>query len=79
MERYDPDCGYWENLAPLSLPRRSLGAVRSANCLLVFGGVIGDDSVATAIISRYDPRSNEWLDLSDGQNGGFSALSRNLQ
>ena len=60
-ERYDPDTGKWEIIAPMKEARRALSAVALPDGIYAIGGYNGKDYIRT--VERYDIFTNEWMQV----------------
>lgn len=60
IERYDVETNSWHTCAPMSIPRRLLGAAAFGGKIFVFGGNCDDGVWYTAAVECYDPSTDTW-------------------
>ena len=60
--KYNPETNQWQEVSPLSSPRRSVCAVADGSYLYVIGGISETDEYLD-IVERFDPRNNTWEKL----------------
>ncbi len=58
-ERFDPDTGKWELIAPMHEARRALTAVALPDGIYAIGGYNGKEYISS--VERYDTINNEWV------------------
>jgi len=62
VERYDPQKGKWEQIAPLNTARRALAAVTLPDGIYAIGGFDGESYLST--VEKYEESTNEWVFVS---------------
>ncbi|XP_071649281.1 kelch-like protein 5 [Temnothorax longispinosus] len=58
VERYDPKTDTWTMVAPMSVPRSSVGVCELGDRLMAVGG--SDGKIYLTLVEAYDPHLNEW-------------------
>ncbi|XP_024877101.1 kelch-like protein 5 isoform X2 [Temnothorax curvispinosus] len=58
VERYDPKFDTWTMVAPMSVPRDSVGVCELGDRLMAVGGYDGQQVLT--LVEAYDPHLNEW-------------------
>ncbi|XP_071567569.1 kelch-like protein 5 [Temnothorax nylanderi] len=58
VERYDPKTDTWTMVAPMSVPRSSVGVCVLGDRLMAVGGCDGQQYLT--LVEAYDPHLNEW-------------------
>ncbi|XP_024884942.1 kelch-like protein 5 [Temnothorax curvispinosus] len=58
VERYDPKTDTWTMVAPMSVPRTSVGVCELGDRLMAVGGYDGRQCLT--LVEAYDPHLNEW-------------------
>ncbi len=66
VESYDPDTDSWTSISPMNYIRAGHASAVVNDKLYVLGG--GTSSVLFPVIERYDPLTNEWLELTEMPN-----------
>jgi len=62
VERFDPQKGIWESVAPMNTPRRALAAVSLPDGIYAIGGFDGDNYLSS--VEKYEESTNEWVFVS---------------
>ncbi|XP_071567565.1 kelch-like protein 5 isoform X2 [Temnothorax nylanderi] len=79
VERYDPKTDTWTMVAPMSVPRSSVGVCVLGDRLMAVGGYDGQQDLT--LVEAYDPHLNEWepvAPLKAGRAGLCVAVVKNL-
>jgi N-acetylneuraminic acid mutarotase len=65
VDAYDPTTDRWERVADLPEPRGHIASFVLDNCIVAVGGSVdgGDNGLATAEVTAYDPDMNVWVEL----------------
>ena len=68
LDRFNPETGLWEELAPMPRPRGGVNGVAAFGCFFVWGGEganTGEPNDVFPDHDVYDPQSDSWTSLAD--------------